>query len=59
MNGMYEKEYNYDGTRVTIVSPIANLTDEERGEWILREQEAGNPVIKEIERVINEWYGRR
>lgn len=53
---MNTKEYNFDGTRVIIHSPLAHLTDEERAEWMLREQAAGNPVIKEIERVINACY---
>lgn len=56
---MNKKEYNYDGTRVTVVSPIAHLSDEERGEYLRKEQAAGNPIIKEIERVINQWYGKK
>lgn len=56
---MNTKEYNYEGTVVVIHSPLAHLTDEERGELMLREQAAGHPVIKEIERTINEWTRRR
>ncbi|MBT2682629.1 hypothetical protein [Bacillus sp. ISL-37] len=51
-----KKEYNFEGTRVTIVSKLAHLTDEERGEYMRRQLAEGNPVYKEIEMAVNACY---
>jgi hypothetical protein len=56
---MHKKEYNYEGTRVIIHSPIANLSDEERAKYMRKELAAGNPVLKEIEKQItNIWRNK-
>ncbi|ESU33278.1 hypothetical protein G3A_07095 [Bacillus sp. 17376] len=53
---MHRKEYNFEGTRVIIHSPIAHLSDEERGEYLRTELAKGNPILKEIEKaVIDCW----
>jgi hypothetical protein len=53
---MHKKEYNFEGTRVIIHSPIAHLSDEERAEYMRKELAAGNPILKEIKKtVINCW----
>jgi hypothetical protein len=53
---MYKKEYNFEGTRVTIVSKLANLTDEERAEYMRKQLAEGNPVYKNIEKAVNACY---
>jgi hypothetical protein len=56
---MYKKEYNFDGTRVIIVSKLANLTDEERAEYMRRQLAEGNPVYKRIEKAVNACYNEK
>lgn len=53
---MYEKEYKFGEATVIIHSPLANLTDEERGEWMRKEYEKGNPILLNIEKAVNKCY---
>lgn len=51
-----EKVYKFGKATVIIRSPLAALTDEERGEWMKKEYEKGNPILKEIEKAVNKCY---
>jgi hypothetical protein len=53
------KEFKFGNTTVIIHSPLANMTSEERREWYKKEMERGNPVLKEIEKAVNESYWKR
>jgi hypothetical protein len=53
------KEYKIGNSRVRVHSDLLDLTKEERKEWYRTEMEKGNPVLKEIARVVNECYRER
>ncbi|MEY8188598.1 hypothetical protein AB4X15_02845 [Peribacillus simplex] len=50
------REFKSGNTTVIIHSPLMNLTEEERGAWFKSEQYSGNPVLKEIEKSVNDCY---
>lgn len=48
------KEYQFGNTKVIVHSKLVNMTSEERKKWFEKEWEKGNPVLKNIVRVMNE-----
>ncbi|NYE07302.1 hypothetical protein F4694_004087 [Bacillus niacini] len=53
------KEIRIGNTVGRIVSPLMELTKEERKRYFEEELRKGNPVLKELERIVNESYWRR
>lgn len=53
------KEIKIGNTIGIIHSPLMELTKEERQRHFQSELENGNPVLKELERIINESYAKR
>lgn len=53
------KEYKIGNTRGIVYSPLLKLSREERREWIRKETEKGNPILKEIREAIKDVYRRR
>lgn len=53
------KEIKIGNTVGIIHSPLMELTKEERRRHFEAELAIGNPVLKELERIINESYRRR
>ncbi|MGG0248037.1 hypothetical protein ABEY24_06555 [Peribacillus frigoritolerans] len=49
------KSRNGNGT-IIIHSKLMDMTKEERREWYRAEQKAGNPVLKEIAKAVNDCY---
>jgi hypothetical protein len=43
-------------TTIIIHSPLMDMTEEERREWYRSQQKAGNPVLKEIAKAVNDCY---
>ncbi|MFE4430845.1 hypothetical protein ACFRH9_28385 [Peribacillus butanolivorans] len=50
------REYKIGNATIIINSPLMDLTEEERKEWYRKELKAGNPVLKEIVKAINDCY---
>lgn len=50
------KVYKFEESTVIVHSPLLKLTREEREEWIRKETERGNPVLKEIRKAIKDCY---
>jgi hypothetical protein len=53
------KEIRIGNTIGIIHSPLMELTKEERRKHFESEMANGNPVLKELERIINESYIKR
>lgn len=53
------KEIKIGNTVGIIHSPLMRLTKEERRKHFENELANGNPVLKELERIINESYIKR
>jgi hypothetical protein len=53
------KEIRIGNTKVIINSPLMALSKEERRKHFENELANGNPVLKELERIINENYRKR
>jgi hypothetical protein len=53
------KEIKIGNTIGIIHSPLMELSKEERRKHFEKELAAGNPVLKELERIINESYRKR
>ena len=53
------KEVRIGNTIGIIHSPLMELTKEERRKHFENELATGNPVLKELERIINESYIKR
>jgi hypothetical protein len=53
------KEIKIGNTIGIIHSPLMELTKEERRKHFEEELAKGNPVLKELERIINESYIKR
>jgi len=53
------KEIRIGNTIGIIHSPLMELTKEERRKHFENELANGNPVLKELERIINESYIKR
>ena len=53
------KEIKIGNTIGIIHSPLMELSKEERRRHFEKELAAGNPVLKELERIINESYRKR
>lgn len=53
------KEIKIGNTIGIIHSPLMELTKEERQQHFENELANGNPVLKELERIINESYIKR
>lgn len=53
------KEIKIGNTIGIIHSPLMEITKEERQRHFQNEMEKGNPVLKELERIINESYAKR
>jgi hypothetical protein len=53
------KEIRIGNTVGIIHSPLMELTKEERRKHFERELANGNPILKELERIINESYIKR
>jgi hypothetical protein len=52
-------EFTFGNTKVIIHSPLASMTSDERRGWYKKEQEKGNPVLKEIAQAVNDSYIKR
>lgn len=53
------KEIKIGNTRGIIHSPLMELSKEERRKHFERELANGNPVLKELERLVRESYWKR
>jgi hypothetical protein len=53
------KEIKIGNTIGIIHSPLMELTKEERRQHFEKELANGNPILKELERIINESYIKR
>jgi hypothetical protein len=53
------KEIRIGNTIGKIHSPLMELSKEERRKYFEQELANGNPVLKELERIINESYCKR
>lgn len=53
------KEIRIGNTIGKIHSPLMELTKEERKKHFQNELKNGNPIMKELERLVNESYIRR
>jgi hypothetical protein len=53
------KEIKIGNTIGIIHSPLMELTKEEREKHFQTEYENGNPMLKELEKLVNESYIRR
>jgi hypothetical protein len=53
------KEFRLGNTIGIIHSPLMELSKEERRKHFEEELAKGNPVLKELERIINESYIKR
>jgi hypothetical protein len=48
------------GNTIGIIhSPLMELTKEERRQYFEKELAEGNPILKELERIVNESYRKR
>lgn len=50
------REFKSGNATIIIHSTLMDLTKEERREWYRAEQRAGNPVLKEIAKAVNNCY---
>ncbi|MBD8135775.1 hypothetical protein IFR10_09500 [Bacillus sp. CFBP 13597] len=50
------KKFKLGDATIIIHSPLMDLTEKERKAWFKSEQQAGNPVLKEIAKAVNDCY---
>jgi hypothetical protein len=53
------KEYKFNKATVFMESALLEMSEEEADKWVTEELAKGNPILKEIERVVNECYRER